>query len=147
MPSDGSGWGSLMMNGRLVSVTCPDCLTDAERAQVEARDGAYLYEVAPGRRAEPDVVAVLAGTARQQGRQAPARDWTGDLAGPAVGVVVSEPEEGWLRALFAAPGRAGRHRMALLEIETAHWLELEEVLVPSWVRERARQLNPAPRTP
>ncbi len=133
------------MNGRLVSVTCPDCLTDAERAQVDAHDGAYLYEVAPGRRAEPEMVAGLADSARDQGRRAPSRDWARDLAAPAVGVVVNEPERGWLLALFAAPGRAGRHRMALLEVETAHWFELEEVLVPSWVLERARELAPGRR--
>ena len=58
-------------------VTCPGCLTDAERAQLGQREGASLFEVASGRRAE------------------------------------------------VAPER---------------WLALDQVVVPLWVQERAREL-------
>ena len=51
---EGEGWGSLFLNGRLVLVSCPDCLAPEERAQVGERKGASLYEVASGRQVSAD---------------------------------------------------------------------------------------------
>ncbi len=138
---EGEGWGSLFLNGRLVLVTCPDCLTPEERAQVGERDGASLYEVASGRQVSADGLAALVGRAREAGRRAPAADWADDLPEGAVGVVADEDDTGWLLVLLSGPGAAGEgRRIAYLEIEAERWLGFEEVLVPAWVQERARAL-------
>ena len=137
---ENQGWGSLFVNGRLVLVTCPDCLTDTERAQLRDRDGASLYEVASGRRARAEDLAGLVEGARRAGRRAPPEGWAEDLEEGAVGVVAAEPEDGWLLVLFAGSGRAGTHRIGLVEVAPARWLALDQVVVPLWVQERARAL-------
>jgi hypothetical protein len=135
-----AAWGSLLMNGRLVLVTCPDCLTPEERAQVGERSGASLYEVAGARRIDAVELALLVERAREAGRRAPARDWSADLPEGAVGVVAAEEEPGWLLVLLSGPGGAEGRRIAFLEVETQRWLAFEEVFVPAWVQERAREL-------
>ena len=86
--TDGPGWGSLFMNGRLVLVTCPGCLTDAERAQLGEREGASLFEVASGRRAGVEELAGLVEVARTPGavRRAQAGPRTSRMV-PLMGVV------------------------------------------------------------
>jgi hypothetical protein len=133
-------WGSLFMNGRLVLVTCPDCLTPEERAQVGERSGASLYEVAGARRIHAAELAPLVERAREADRRGPAPDWSADLPEGAVGVVAGEDESGWLLVLLSGPGRAEGRRIAFLEVEAERWLAFEEVFVPAWVQERAREL-------
>jgi hypothetical protein len=137
---DAEGWGSLFLNGRLVLVTCPDCLTDFERAQVGERDGASLYEVAAGRRTGGAELGALVADARAAGRRAPRAGWAEDLEETAVGVVAAEPADGWLLVLFAGSRRGGEHRIGLVEVAPERWLGLEQVMVPLWVQERARAL-------
>ncbi len=137
---EGEGWGSLFLNGRLVLVTCPDCLTPEEQAQVGERDGASLYEVAGGRQVDAQALGALVRRARAAGRRAPAADWADDLPEGAVGVVADEDDTGWLLVLLSGPAAGAGRRIAFLEIEAERWLDFDEVLVPAWVQEQAREL-------
>jgi hypothetical protein len=132
-------WGGLMLNGRLVQLACPDCLTDVEREEIGARAGASMWEVVPGRRAAVGELVRLARAARERGGRAPEDAWLAGLEGtePAVGVVVGEPDGAELRSLWVATGRDGRPRAAELDARQADWLSLEEVLLPPQVRELA----------
>ena len=136
----GGDWGSLFINGRLVLITCPDCLTSEERAQLGERQGASLYEVAGGRRVDGAELSRLVERARSAGRRAPAPDWAASLPDGAAGVVATEDDGGWLLVLLSGPGGEEGRRIAFLEIEAERWLGLEEVFVPAWVQERAREL-------
>lgn len=121
-------------------ITCPNCLTDPERAQLGEREGDSLYEVASGRRAAGVELGGLVEAARVAGRRAPRAGWAEDLGDGAVGVVAAEPADGWLLVLFAGSGRGGEQRIGLVEVSPEGWLALEQVLVSLWVQERARAL-------
>ncbi len=87
-----------------------------------------------------DGLSALVGRARAAGRRAPAADWADDLPEGAVGVVAGEDDAGWLLVLLSGPGAGEGRRIAFLEIEAERWLGFEEVLVPAWVQEQAREL-------
>ena len=57
-----------------------------------------------------------------------------------MGVVAGEDDAGWLLVLLSGPGAGEGRRIAFLEIEAERWLGFEEVLVPAWVQEQAREL-------
>lgn len=134
LPDEGpatSGWGSQFMNGRLVLLSCPQCLTAEERAEVGEHDGAELTEVAGARGATVDQLAGLG---------AP-RPWLVGLApdGRHVGVLTGEERDGHAECVFAGEGEDGKRRAVVLEVDPAAWMQLEEMFVPYWVQSWARR--------
>jgi hypothetical protein len=135
-PGEGAAWGSLFVNGRLVQVVCPACLTADERAQVQERDGAELAEVASARRAGADALRRLAETARASDRIAPDDAWLGalDAGGEDVGVLTGAADGPWALAVWSAQPAGGEAAPALLELHMAEWMALEELYVPYGVQ-------------
>jgi hypothetical protein len=135
-------WGSLFLNGRLVQLACPDCLSPEERDEIEARRGGSLWEVASARRTSPERLERLAARAREVERPAPTPAWVGRLAeAPApVGVVAAEGEGGTVLALWVGHDGDGDEAAALLEVAIGDWMDLEEVYVPYHVQEQAADL-------
>jgi hypothetical protein len=119
------------MNGRLVLLSCPDCLTGEEHDEVVERDGAELTEVAGARGASVDDLAGLG---------AP-RPWLVSLApdGRHVGVLTGEERDGRAECVFAGEGEDGKRRAVVLEVDPAAWMKLEEMFVPYWVQSWARR--------
>jgi hypothetical protein len=133
-------WGSLFLNGRLVQLACPDCLTPAERAEIEGRRGGSLWEVASARRAAPERVGELAGLARRHDRPAPSAAWVARLAEPPIGVVADEGDGARLLTLWVGRDADGDELAALLEVGIADWMGLEEIYVPYRVQAQAADL-------
>jgi hypothetical protein len=133
-------WGSLFLNGRLVQLACPACLTPDERAEIEARRGGSLWEVASARRAASDRVAELAERSRAAARPAPSAAWVGRLAGAPVGVVADEGDGARLLTLWIGRDADGDELAALLEVAIADWMALEEIYVPYRIQQQATDL-------
>jgi len=131
-----------MLNGRVVQLACPDCLTADERAEVDARRGASLWEVVPGRRAGRAELARLSAAAWHRGAAAPAAAWLErlDPGAALTGVVIAERPGEDLRTVWVGADESGRPLAAELALAPQDWLALEEVLLPPRARELARRV-------
>ena len=135
-------WGSFFMQGRLVLLACPDCLSDAERDQIADREGDSLWEVASARAASAAELRQIAAHARERSHRAPPADWLGALSaeGRHVGVLAGEPSGDVVLALWSGETADGRRLPVLLELEIGRWMELEERYVPYWVQAEATRV-------
>ena len=147
--ADRADWGGLMLNGRLVQLACPDCLTPAERGQVDDRRGASLWEVAAARRVDRATLANLAAAARARGSAAPSAGWVAQLVGGVehIGLMTGEVDGGELICVWAGPTEDGRHVGTLFTLPIADWMALEEVYVPYSLQAWAKQLGAAAARP
>ena len=145
--ADRADWGSYFMNGRLVMLACPQCLSVTERDEISARRGSALSEVAAGRRADPSALRRIAEEAARRGWRSPPEAWLAalDPVGLHVGVLTGQAGEDWVLSLWAGQGHDGARRGAFVQLAVARWMELSEVFVPysvqRWAAAQAAQLD------
>ena len=142
-------WGGLFLNGRLVQLVCPDCLTDEERREQRARNPDDLVEVTSARAADLPTLRELAQAAADAGRRAPAEAWLARLApgGRHIGVLTGDAQDDWVLVMWAGETPEGERVATLGQVAIERWMALDEWFVPyavqAWAARAAREAGAA----